>query len=99
MIEFMTPFEIMEDFVKMIEEYRIKKDMTQEELCKAVGMTQRTYANLIKTKNTKFSNIIKLLIALDLSSKLEELIKVEGYASIDEIRAENSNKIRKRVRK
>ena len=99
MIEFMTPYDILEKFVYMIENKRVKKNMTQEELCKAACMTKRSYANFIKTKNTKFVNIINLLIALDLTSKVEELIKNESYSSLDEIRKKNSKTTKKRVRK
>ncbi len=99
MIEFMIPYDIMEKFVDMIENVRVQKNMTQEELYKAAGMTQRSYANFIKTKSTKFVNIINLLIALDLTAKLEELIKNESFNSIDEIREKNSKIIKKRVRK
>jgi len=99
MIELMTPYDIMEKFVDMIETERIKKNMTQENLYLAAGMTQRTYANFIKKKDTKFSNIVNLLIALDLTSKLDILIKQESYASLDEIREKGNNTVKKRVRK
>lgn len=99
MIEFMTPYDIMEKFVDMIEEQRVRKGMTQEDLYTAAGMSQRTYGYFIKTKETKFSNIVNLLIALDLTSKLEELIKQEAFTSIDEIRDQNKKKTKKRVRK
>ena len=99
MIEFMTPLDIMEKFVEMIEEERVSKYMTQEDLYKAAGMTSRSYANFIKTKSTKFTNIINLLIALDLNSKLEELIKKDEFNSIDEIRKKNKKVIKRRVRK
>ncbi|AXH16476.1 hypothetical protein CP985_14135 [Malaciobacter mytili LMG 24559] len=99
MIELMTPLDIMEEFTDMIESERIKKGKTQEDLYLAAGMTQRTYANFIKKKDTKFSNIVNLLIALDLTSKLDMLIKQESYASLDEIREKNNKITRKRVRK
>lgn len=99
MIEFMTPYDIMEKFVDMVEEQRVRKNMTQKDLYLAAGMTARSYANFISSKSTKFENIINLLIALDLTSKLEELIKKEEFTSIDEIREQNKKIAKKRVRK
>ena len=99
MIEFLTASDIMEKFVEMIEKERIRKNMTQKDLYKASGMSATAYRSFMDTKNTKFENIINLLFALDLGSKLEELIKVQEYVSLDEIRREKDNKIPKRVRK
>lgn len=99
MIEFMTPHDIMEKFVDMVEKQRIRKHMTQEELYKASGMTARSYGNFIITKSTKFTNIINLLIALDMTSKIEELIKIEEFTSLDDIRNAHKAKTKKRVKK
>jgi transcriptional regulator with XRE-family HTH domain len=99
MIEFMTAFDIMEKFVEMIEKERIRKNLTQKDLYKASGMSASSYRSFMDTKNTKFENIINLLFALGLTSKLEELIKIETFTSLEEIRNEKNKKIRKRVRK
>jgi ribosome-binding protein aMBF1 (putative translation factor) len=98
-MEFLTTFDIMEKFVTMIEKERIRKNMTQKELYKASGLSASAYRAFMDTKNTKFSNIINLLFVLDLTSKLEELIKVETFTSLDEIRSEKNKKVNKRVRK
>ena len=58
MIEFMTPFDIMEKFVDVIEKQRVRKNMTQADLYKAAGMSSKSYANFISTKSTKFENIV-----------------------------------------
>lgn len=99
MIEFMTPYDIMEKFVGMIEKERIRKEMTQKDLYRASGMSASAYRSFLDTKNTKFENIVNLLFALDLTSKIEELIKVEEFISLDEIRNEKKQKVRKRVKK
>jgi transcriptional regulator with XRE-family HTH domain len=89
----------MEKFVEMIEKERIRKNMTQQELYNAAGMSASAYRSFMDSKNTKFVNIINLLFALDLTAKIEELIKVQEYVSLDEIRREKNNKVKKRVRK
>lgn len=99
MIEFMTPLDIMEKFVAIVEEQRVRKGMTQKDLYKAAGMTARSYGNFISTKSTKFVNIINILIALDMTAKLEELIKVEEFSSLDDIRKLQNKEIKRRVRK
>lgn len=99
MIEFMTPYDIMEKFVDIIEKQRITNNMTQVELYKAAGMSAKSYANFISKKTTKFENIIKLMIALDMTSKLKMLLEEEKFNSIDEIRDIKMKKQRKRVRK
>ncbi len=99
MIEFFTALDVMERFVDMIEKERIRKNMTQKDLYKASGLSASAYRTFMDTKNTKFENIVNLLFALDLTSKLEELIKVEEFTSLDEIRSQKDKKVKKRVKK
>ena len=99
MIELMTPYDIMEKFVSVIEKARVRKNMTQVNLYKAAGMSAKSYANFMSSKTTKFENIVHILIALDMTSKLEMLITQEKFTSLDEIRNEKMHKERKRVRK
>jgi len=99
MIEMMTPYDIMEKFVDVIEKQRIRKNMTQVDLYKAAGMSAKSYANFMSSKTTKFENIINIMIALDMTSKLALLLEQEKFTSIDEVRNEKMHKERKRVRK
>jgi len=99
MIELMTPYDIMEKFVAIIEKERIRKNMTQVELCRASGVSAKSYANFIRNKTTKFENIITIMMALDMSSKIEMLLEQEQFNSLDEIRDKKMKKERRRVRK
>ncbi|MCJ8326600.1 MAG: helix-turn-helix domain-containing protein [Campylobacterales bacterium] len=99
MIEFMSPYDIMEKFVDIIEKERVRKNMTQVDLYKAAGMSSKSYANFISNKTTKFENIINIMLVLDMTSKLDMLLKEEKYLSLNEIRNKKNNKTRKRVRK
>lgn len=99
MIEFMSPYDIMEKFVDIIEKERVRKNMTQVDLYKAAGMSSKSYANFISNKTTKFENIINIMLVLDMTSKLNMLLKEEKYLSLSEIRNKKNNKTRKRVRK
>ena len=62
-------------------------------------MSSKSYANFISTKSTKFENIVNIMIALDMTPKLENLIIQEQFTSIDEKRKEKKHKEKKRVRK
>ena len=99
MIEFMTLLDIMGKFVDVIEKQRVRKNMTQVDLYKAAGMSSKAYANFMSTKSTKFENIVNIMIALNMTPKLENLIMQEKFTSIDEIRNEKKHKEKKRVRK
>lgn len=99
MINFMTTNDIMEKFVKMIEKERIRKNMTQKDLYVSVGMSATAYRSFMDTKNTKFENIINILLVLDLTSKIQDLINLEEFTSLDEIRNEKNKNVRKRVRR
>ena len=99
MIELMSPYDIMEKFVDVIEKERVRKNISQIDLYKAAGMSAKSYANLMSSKTTKFENIINIMIALDMTSKLELLLEQEKYISINEIRNQKMHKERKRVRK
>ncbi len=95
----MTAYDVMEKFVKMIEKERIRKNMTQKNLYKASGMSASAYRTFMDTKNAKFENIVNLLFTLELTSKLDELIKMEEFTSLEEIRNEKNKKVKKRVKR
>lgn len=99
MIEFMTPYEVMEKLVENIEKQRIRKNMTQADLYKKAGFSASGYSKFIKNKNTSFENILKLLFALDMSSNIEALLSIQEFNSIDEIRDAKNSKIKQRVKK
>lgn len=99
MVEFMTPYDIMEKFVDVIEKERVRKNMTQVDLYKAACMSAKSYANFMSNKTTKFENIVNIMITLDMTSKLEMLLEQEKFTSLNEIRNEKMQKGRKRVRK
>ncbi len=99
MLDFMTPYEVMEKLVENIEKQRIRKNMTQADLYKKAGLSASGYGKFIKNKSTSFENILKLLFALDMSSNIEALLFIQEFNSIDEIRDEKKAKIKQRVKK
>ena len=99
MIEFITPYEVMEKLVENIEKQRIRKNMTQADLYKKTGLSASGYGRFIKNKSTSFENILKLLFALDMTSNIEADLFIQEFNSIDEIRDEKKSKIKQRVKK
>lgn len=99
MIEYKTPYEIISDFVDLIEKERIRQDLRQQDLYKASGMSSTAYANFLKKKTTSFENVIKLMYALNMTANIEGLLRSEKYTSIDEIRQVKKKTVKKRVRK
>lgn len=99
MVEYQTPYEIMSDFVNLIEKERIRQNLRQQDLYKASGMSSTAYANFLKNKTTSFENVIKLLYTLNMIANIEGLLKSERYTSINEIRQVQKKSVKKRVRK
>ena len=99
MIDLMTPSEIMEKFVENIEKERIRKKMTQADLYKAIGMSPAGYGKFIKNKNTSFENIIKILLALNMTSNIEALLSIQEFSTLQEIRDKSKNKVKRRVKR
>lgn len=95
----MSPFEVMEKFVANIEKERIRQNMTQAELYKAAGISASGYGKFLREKKISFENVVKLLFALGMYPNIEALLEVEEFNSLDEIRTQHNQKVRKRVRK
>jgi transcriptional regulator with XRE-family HTH domain len=56
---------------KILLEQRIKKGMSQEEVAKAIGVSQRSYSNYENgTRNPKIDKIIKLAKLLEIKLTL-----------------------------
>lgn len=57
-----------------IRQYRIGLSMTQQDLSLKTGISIRTISNIESGKDTTLSNIIRILVELDLKRNLEVLI-------------------------
>jgi len=99
MIELMSPFELMSEFVKIIEKERIRQELRQSDLYRAAGISSSAYANFMKDKNTSFENVVKLLFALNMTSNIEGLLTSQKFTSIQEIKQEQKKKTKFRVKK
>ncbi len=94
----MSNYELMEKFVDIIEKERIRQNIKQSELYNSCGISSSAYAKFLKNKNTSFTNIIKILVALNMQDNIEGLLTSKNFISIKEIRLKQKNSNRKRVR-
>lgn len=60
-----------------LKEFRLERNMTQEELARCCGISLRTYQNIEKTNNTNLLNARNISIILD--GTIEEIFFDEEY--------------------
>jgi transcriptional regulator with XRE-family HTH domain len=95
MVEFLTPIEMIEKMVLVIEDQRLLQNLQQKELAKKSGIALPTYKDFIYKKRISFENLLKLLIALNLFDKIESLLKKDELKTLSEIKDEK--KLPKRI--
>jgi transcriptional regulator with XRE-family HTH domain len=94
-----TDTEILSLIGERIREARIKHRLTQLQLAKLVGVTQRVIFKIEKGQQITIGSLIGILRSLDLLSGLNSLLPKQNYESIDEIENETDLIKRKRYRK
>ena len=100
MIELRTPFEIIEELTKTIENTRKRKKLRQQDLCDLANLSIATYQKFIYQKKISLISLVQVLYALDMMSNLEGLIYYDEIQTLDDIRAaSNKKQLPKRVRK
>ena len=100
MIELKTPFEIIEELTKTIENTRKRKKLRQQDLCDLANLSIATYQKFIYQKKISLISLVQVLYALDMMSNLEGLIYYDEIQTLDDIRAaSNKKQLPKRVRK
>lgn len=94
------PNEYLQELKELIEDERVKQDLKQTELAKKSGVNFATYTKFIKTNNISLERLVKLLITLKLTDKLDMLVKKTEFTSIEQLKKidEDNSKTKKRVR-
>jgi transcriptional regulator with XRE-family HTH domain len=94
------PNEYLQELKDMIENERVNQDLKQTELAKKAGVNFSTYTKFISINNISLDRLVKLLIALNLTDKLDMLIKKTEFTSLEQLRKidEDKSKTKKRVR-
>ena len=79
-----------------IEQLRLEKNITQQQLADEIGLSRVSYRNLIKG-SAKFENMIAVLRALDQLESLQNLIPEAGFSPMQQLKLKG--KQRKRASK
>lgn len=96
-IEFLSPNEIIEELVTKIKEKQQLRGFTIEQISLHAGIDRKTYEHILYKKSCSVVNLIKILVALELTNELNVLIK--PIVAINEEEHKRLNKIRERKKK
>ena len=81
----MTDQAIAAEIGRRIDQLRLERNMTQQELADAVGLSRVSYARLVSGQ-AKFSNVIAVLRALDQLHLLETFVPEEVFSPIEQLK-------------
>ena len=95
MIELLTPIEIIQKAVILIENERKMQKLQQKELAQKADIPLPTYKQFIYSHKISFENLIKLFIALRLFDNLNSFLKTKEHQTLDEIK--NKDSLPKRI--
>ncbi len=96
-IEFLSPNEIIEELVTKIKEKQQLRGFTIEQISLHAGIDRKTYEHILYKKSCSVINLIKILVALELTNELNILIK--PIVALNEEEHKKLNKIRERKKK
>lgn len=80
-----SPTEISEVVVKNLKVKRKKAKLSQQKLAEKAGVSLASVKRFENKFEIAFTSLIKLSIALDCESDLENLFKQKTYSSINEV--------------
>jgi transcriptional regulator with XRE-family HTH domain len=80
---------------KRMVRHRLNRNLTQDELARAAGISRRTLARLENGEPTQLENFLRTLIALELEDGLERLVPDVPQSPIQQL--ERSGRTRKRA--
>jgi len=85
---------IAEEIGKRIDQIRLEKNMTQEQIAKEIGLSAVSYRNLIKGEG-KFQNIIAVIRALGRIDLVEAFIPDSHFSPLEMLKCKG--KVRQRA--
>ena len=92
-----TPEVVLKELTGRLARYRMESGFTQAELSAKAGVGKRTLERIEKGCDTQVTTLIRLLLALDLTDRLEQLVP-KPQKSPMALLAGKSELTRKRVR-
>lgn len=89
----MTDQAIAAELGQRIDQIRLERNMTQQQLADAVGLSRVSYAKLVAGQG-KFINVIAVLRALDQLALVEHFIPETVFSPIEQLKMKGKKRLR-----
>ena len=83
----------LEEIGKRIKDLRIASCYTQSDLAKKAGISVSSIHRIELGKSVQFDNILRVMKALNILSKMEQAIPVQKISPMQQLKAERKKKI------
>lgn len=95
--EMVTDAAILEELGRRVKSARLRQEMTQEALAEQAGISKRTLERIEAGQSTQTSNLIRVLIALDRVTGLEDLLPSEDASPLAILKKEEGRERARRA--
>jgi len=93
--ESMSDRAVAQEIGQRIEQMRLEKNLTQQQLADEIGLTRVSYRNLVNGKG-KFENMIALLRALGRLDLVESFVPEAVFSPMEQLRMQGKKRQRAR---
>lgn len=90
----MTDPAVLAEIGQRLAQHRLERNLTQAELAKEAGVSNRTLIRLEGGESTQLTNLIRILRALDLLANLDVFIPPTVPSPIEQLRSEGKRRKR-----
>lgn len=94
-IDRMTDDAIAAEIGARIEQLRLEKNLTQQQVADAVGLSRVSYGKLVRGQG-KFTNVIAVLRALDQLALVEQFVPEVGFSPMELLKLKGKQRRRAR---
>lgn len=81
----MTDQAVAAEIGRRLEQMRLERDITQQELADTIGISRVSYRSLIQGKG-KFTNVVALLRALDQMDLVEQFVPEATFSPMEQLK-------------
>lgn len=85
---------VLRELGERLSRYRLNRNQTQGALAEQAGVSERTIIRMEKGHSTQFTNLIRVLRALDLLENLEALLPPPPLSPIQQIKLQGKQRER-----
>ena len=84
---------VAQEIGRRLEQMRLERDITQQALADAIGITRTSYRNLVGGKG-KFANVIALLRELDRMDLVEQFVPEATFSPMEQLKLQGRQRRR-----